>query len=294
MCLFTIYVFFILTVNTSAACLLGARTEQVCSTDRKTYLSSCHLLKSRSKLNYYGPCLNNCRTDEQVCGINGVTYKHECEAWSGKLFLFLLYEYFTRFHFNQIDYSLVDYMGECREIGLLIDTVGHRCKGVSCETPHKHCKTIVPPGACCPLCNGGAIRIIYSKKQIDRALYALKGKHLEMITLKGILRALEQLVQVPHCQLGGFLTIENDLFLMVQSEQGYRNLTQIETCSMEAEKIATLISIQSHQIVTDLALSSLTVARVLQPIVSNNANALEMSYSVICLLILKCLFRMKL
>lgn len=123
---------------------------------------------------------------------------------------------------------------------------------------------IIPPGACCPVC-GGAIRIIYSRKQIDRALLALKGKNTELLTLKGILRALDNLIQVAHCRISGYLTIETDIFVIVHTTGANLSELQHEACFREAEKIATLIDTQSHRITSDLALSALTVANVVRP-----------------------------
>lgn len=118
---------------------------------------------------------------------------------------------------------------------------------------------ITPPGACCPIC-AGAARIVYSRKQIDRALLAMQGKNTELLTLKGVLRSLEGLVRLANCRLSGFLTIESDLFVIVHSTVDGATAVQHEACIREAEKIATLIDTQSHRITSDIALSSLTVA----------------------------------
>lgn len=162
------------------------------------------------------------------------------------------------------DYSIVDYDGGCREIGLLTNTMGPRCSSVKCNF-HIHCEesAIIPPGACCPLC-GGAIRIIFSRKQIDRALFTLKGKNTDILALKGILRALDGLIQVMHCRLSGYLTIENDIFVIVNSHEMNLSELQHEACIREAEKIATLIDTQSHKITSNIALSALTVANVVR------------------------------
>lgn len=162
------------------------------------------------------------------------------------------------------DYSIADYDGECREIGLLTNTLGTRCASVKCNF-HLKCKqsAIIPPGACCPIC-GGAVRIIYSRKQIDRALFTLRGKNTDILTLKGILRALDNLIQVAHCRLSGFLTIENDIFVIVNSHEMNLSELQHEASFREAEKIATLIDTQSHKITSNIALSALTVANVVR------------------------------
>lgn len=56
--------------------------------------------------------------------------------------------------------------------------------------------------------------------------------------------------------------METDLFVTVQSLHKDPSYIQIEACVKESEKIATLISSQSHRITSDLALSSLSVANV--------------------------------
>lgn len=90
----------------------------------------------------------------------------------------------------------------------------------------------------------------------------LKGKNLELLTLRGILRAMETLIRVSHCRLSGFLTIESDIFVLVHTTSDAVSSIQHEACVREAEKIATLIDTQSHRITSDLSLSSLTVANV--------------------------------
>lgn len=112
---------------------------------------------------------------------------------------------------------------------------------------------------------GGAIRIIYSRKQIDRALSSLKGKNTELLTLKAILRALEGLVHVAHCHLSGFLTIELDIFVILHTTSPESSFIHQTACIREAEKIATLIDTQSHRITSDISLSALAVANMIQP-----------------------------
>lgn len=226
----------------------------------------CHLLKGKATLAYTGRCVDSCKKSA-VCGINGISYKSECEAWSGMQlrFIYLLAHILIYLLFSMLlDYSIADYDGECREIGLLTNTLGQRCASVKCNFD-LDCKegAIIPPGACCPIC-GGAIRIIYSRKQIDRALFALKGKNLEILSLKGILRGLDNLIHVAHCRLSGYLTIETDIFIIIHTVGVNLSMLQREACIREAEKIATLIETQSHRITSDLAMSALTVANVVR------------------------------
>lgn len=243
-------------MNVTNNCPTSPSTELACSSTRRTYPTVCDLLKAKSKLLYRGQCLRGCRDDSNgspVCGINGVTYRSECESWS--------------------DYSLMDYEGPCREVGLLSDALGPRCSSnVKCRPlANPHCQPVYPPGACCPLCSG-ALRIVYSRKQIDRAMYALKGRHTHLLTLHGVLRRLESLIQIGQCRIAGFLTMETDLFVTVQSTEEQPGFVQVEACGREAEKIATLIETQSHRIVSELALSALTVANVV-PVSTMNVSS---------------------
>lgn len=169
----------------------------------------------------------------------------------------------------------MDYVGECREVGLLTDSLGPRCSTVKCKPlPSEHCQAIIPPGACCPICSA-SLRIVYSRKQIDRALYALKGKNTEALTLRSILQAMSRLIRISHCRLFGFLTMETDLFVSVQSVEKEPSYIQIEACVRESEKIATLIASQSHRITSDLALSSLTVANIMPASQYSSANGVS-------------------
>lgn len=115
---------------------------------------------------------------------------------------------------------------------------------------------------------------------IDRALYALKGKNMEALTLQGLLRGLSRLIRLSHCRLFGFLTMETDLFVTVQNMEKEPSYIQIEACARESEKIATLIASQSHRITSDLALSSLTVANIMPTSQFNSAN--ELTVNLLC------------
>ncbi|KAL7734988.1 hypothetical protein ACLKA6_011252 [Drosophila palustris] len=236
-------------VNVSSSSCGSHNTEQLCDTQSKSHQNPCSLLRTNSQLNYWGAC----RPDHEggnelmsVCGINGVTYRSSSAALA--------------------DFVMVDYVGRCREVGLLASDMGTRCKTVKCPTPvSKYCRLIVPPGACCPVCGGGAFRIIYSRKQLDRAFYALRDVHNSLLTLHGILKELDHLVQVSECQLTGFLTMEVGIFVALIPRGPRPSGLQMKACEAEAEKISTLISSQSPRITTNLALSSLTVSHMLEP-----------------------------
>lgn len=227
---------------------------RVCDTNGQTHSSLCHMIKNKALLDYHGSCLKGCSNigGGLVCGVNGITYRSECEAWS--------------------DYSFVDYRGICREIGYLTDILGDRCSTITCPSlPIINCNQIIPPGSCCPTC-GGALRVIYSRKQIDRALYALIEQNKRSVTLKGILRSLEKLIQVTDCRLIGYLTIEADIFVAVVPTSHARISTFIlEICIRESEKLAALINTKSPRLTSELGLSALTVATVVHPISLSNA-----------------------
>lgn len=162
---------------------------------------------------------------------------------------------------------MVDYLGNCKAVGL-IDTENSHCHNVKCpKSLPPHCLGVIPTGACCPIC-GGAIRIIYSRKQIDRGIYALKNSNLDTLTLRSLLRSLQRLVKVSSCYLSGFLTFENDIMVIVYSIHKNPSLTEVEVCQQEAIKIANLITIKSHHFTSDLGLSSFIVANYVKPTVS--------------------------
>ena len=178
---------------------------------------------------------------------------------------------------------MVDYNGPCKTVGLIGDDIKHRCISLNCPKKlPENCLGIIPTGACCPIC-GGAFKVIYSRKQIDRALYALRGKNTESLTLKAILRSLEKLVKVSQCYLSGFLTFETDIEVIIYSSHKNPTTLQIEICDQEAEKIVNLIQTKSHYISSDLGLSSLTVANVVKPTISSSSNSLRLS-SIILLM----------
>ncbi|KNC24010.1 hypothetical protein FF38_11603 [Lucilia cuprina] len=261
-------------VNQTLPC--GKSEHSVCDSKGVTFKSACDLLNSKSSFSHWGSCNRGCSWKGPVCGINGVDYPHECAAWA--------------------DYVLVDYKGRCREVGLLTNEMERkRCRQVKCSnTPSPYCPSIIPPGACCPIC-AGAFRIIYSRKQIDRALYALRGQHKDLLTLHSVLRELDSLIQISECQLTGFLTMEVGIFVAIVPRTNTPTRMQIEACSREAEKISTLIAAQEHKITTNLILSGLTVSNMLEANVESHATerfALRNLYTTLLLnIIISLIFR---
>ncbi|XP_052848227.1 LOW QUALITY PROTEIN: reversion-inducing cysteine-rich protein with Kazal motifs [Drosophila gunungcola] len=239
-------------VNATASNCSSFHQGEVCDIQGRTHPNACALLKAnpQGQVAYWSACQSNryAASPSPVCGINGVTYKSSYAA--------------------RAEYVMVDYIGRCREVGLLASDMGRRCRTVQCPAPaSKHCRLIVPPGACCPLCAGGAFRIIYSRKQFDRAMYGLRAQGSSLLTLHGVLQQLDGLVQVSECQLTGFLTMEVGIFVAVVPSSRIKRPTrlQLEACTREAEKISSLINAQSPRITTNLALSCLTVSHLLEP-----------------------------
>lgn len=144
--------------------------------------------------------------------------------------------------------------------GLITDKNIRQCPAVKCPPLSDNtCLGITPPGACCPIC-GGALKLLYSRKQIDRALYVLQNKSTAPLTLKSLLKALERQIQVAQCALRGFLSPELDIFVVVQTIERNPSKLQLEACVRETEKVASLINRQSPRIASELSLSSLTAA----------------------------------
>ena len=179
---------------------------------------------------------------------------------------------------------MVDYKGYCRSVGL-IDKLP-ACEKVICTRAISHfCGTgLIPTGACCPVC-GGAVKIVYSRKQIDRGIYAMNNTHFELITLKSVLKSLQDLVKIPSCFLSGFLTIETDIMIVVYSIIKDPTLIEIEVCREEAIKITNLINTRSHHIVSNLGLSALIRANYIEPVITSSGQSTILSFYCIVLII---------
>lgn len=174
----------------------------------------------------------------------------------------------------------MDYLGPCLAVGPISDLMEPKCQFDRIVCPglkNSQCLGFTAPGACCPRC-GGALRILYSKKQIDRALY---GTNISttVINLSNVLKALERHVKIAECALRGFLTIEREIFVTVESM--HRNPTdlQLNVCVLEAEKLADLINRESVLISTDLGLSALSYALTVHT--QSTSSASDIKFSVV-------------
>ncbi|CAK1587115.1 unnamed protein product [Parnassius mnemosyne] len=213
----------------------------VCDTEGRTHVSPCHLVMSRATVAYWGHCLKGCATTGTVCGVNGVTYPSECAAWS--------------------EYVSVDYLGPCFAVGPISDLMEPKCEFDRIVCPplkRPKCLGFTAPGACCPKC-GGALRILYAKKQFDRALYGTNISD-NVVHLNNILKTLERHIKIAECALRGYLTVEMELFISVETLLDNPTDLQLSVCVLEAEKLADLINRGSALINSDVALCALSYA----------------------------------
>ncbi|KAJ2945745.1 hypothetical protein O0L34_g588 [Tuta absoluta] len=238
----------------------------VCDTDGRTHANPCHLFMGGRGFAYWGQCLQRCSQLGRVCGVNGVTYKSECAAWA--------------------EFVSVDYLGPCLAVGPISDIMEPKCQidRIICPTlKRKNCQGFTAPGACCPKC-GGALRILFSKKQIDRALYATNIS-ATVVNLNNVLKALERHVKIAECALRGYLTIEMEIFVTVESVLQSPTNLQLNMCVLEAEKLADLINRQSALICSDLGLSALSYAIPVHTYPKSSANTLGASIVIAIILI---------
>lgn len=175
----------------------------------------------------------------------------------------------------------MDYLGPCLAVGPISDLMEPKCQFDRIVCPglkNSKCLGFTAPGACCPRC-GGALRILYSKKQIDRALY---GTNISatVINLSNVLKSLERHVQIAECALRGFLTIEKEIFVTVESMLRNPTDLQLNVCVLEAEKLADLINRDSVLISTDLGLSALSYALTVHTQSTSSASDIKLSVVV--------------
>lgn len=139
----------------------------------------------------------------------------------------------------------------------------------------RNCLGFTAPGACCPKC-GGALRILYSQKQIDRALYGTNIS-ASVINLQNILKSLDRHVKIAECALRGYLTIELEIFISVETVLPNATDLQLNVCVLEADKIADMINRQSVLITSDLGLSALSYALTVHTYPTSAASSISLS-----------------
>ncbi|XP_014371379.2 reversion-inducing cysteine-rich protein with Kazal motifs isoform X2 [Papilio machaon] len=234
----------------------------VCDTEGRTHVSPCHLVMSHATVAYWGRCLKGCSTTGTVCGLNGVTYMSECAAWS--------------------EYVSVDYLGPCFAVGPISDLMEPKCRfdRIVCPPLKKpKCIGFTAPGACCPKC-GGALRILYAKKQFDRALYGTNISD-NVVHLSNILKTLERHIKIAECALRGYLTVEMELFISVESLLDNPTDLQLQVCVLEAEKLGDLINRGSALITSDVALCALSYAIPVHTTPTQSAASVSISIALV-------------
>ncbi|XP_033761465.1 reversion-inducing cysteine-rich protein with Kazal motifs-like [Pecten maximus] len=218
--------------------------EPVCDTDNDEYTNICLLLAKKKRLAYRGHCQKYCSENGVVCGHNGESYNSECAALA--------------------DRTTVDYMGQCRAVGMYSGnlTTSNNCANVACRAARpNHCRPITPPGGCCPVC-AAEIRIMYSKELMNVAASAMNSA---VITLADILLILSRQLSVVQCDLYGYLSVENDIVVLVAPVSAHPNMLLVHACSKEAERLGYLIQSDSPLMKSYLTLSPLLVASIHTP-----------------------------
>lgn len=177
---------------------------------------------------------------------------------------------------------MVDYLGSCRTIGLI--DVQHPCANVQCTRYlPSGCSSFIPTGACCPVCGGG-LKLILSRKQIDRGQNALDSIGNDILTLKSILESIRKLIRSPSCVLSGYLTIETDIFIIVHDLSKSSSINRAEICRLEAVKISSLISFRSHHFASSLGLSSIISVNIVPQSASSRATKCNFDLLLLSLL----------
>ncbi|XP_071445131.1 reversion-inducing cysteine-rich protein with Kazal motifs [Hetaerina americana] len=254
--------------------------EPVCDTDGEEHPNSCFLTQYGKTLAYRGSCISNCQMHGEVCGINGDTYNSECAAIADRI--------------------TVDYYGPCVSIGRITEGIGDYirrnhwkkvCDGaVKCPLlPRDDCLASIPPGSCCPVC-AGALRLLFSQKQVERGMYATVNVEPKLrdhiMTVESMLRHLERHIQVAECSVYGMLSIEMDIYVLVRARDGVNpndgmihspSELQMEACIAEAEKLARMVQGRSPRILSEVPLSTLTTASVVH-LVASSSSTLSIDY----------------
>lgn len=181
----------------------------------------------------------------------------------------------------------MDYKGPCHTIGLI--DAENPCPNVHCDRIlPPGCPSFIPTGACCPICGGG-LKLIYSRKQIDRGQKALESFGNDLITLKSILDSIKKMIKSPSCMLSGYITVETDIFIVVHDILKPSSAERSEICHLEAIKVSNLISMRSHHVTSSLSLSSVISVEIVVPNTSKGT-FMRLEVLILCfvMLILRC------
>lgn len=103
----------------------------------------------------------------------------------------------------------------------------------------------------------------------------------EVVTLEGMLNALDRQLRVSECSLRGMLTLEGDIFIINQPVPKKPSDLQMHACVMEIEKLVSRITERSPRVVTEVPLGSLTRAEIAHMRISSSTSKLSLSGYVI-------------
>lgn len=225
--------------------------EPVCDTDNDEYTNICLLLAKKKRLAYRGHCQKYCSENGVVCGHNGESYNSECAALA--------------------DRTTVDYVGQCRAVGMYSGNLTtSNCANVVCRPVRpKQCRPITPPGGCCPVC-AAELRIVYSQELMNVAASAMNNA---VITLADVMLILTRQLSVVQCDLYGYLSVENDIVILVAPVAARPNMLLVHACSKEAERLGYLIQSDSPLMKSYLTLSPLLIASTHTPGLANIQSA---------------------
>ncbi|XP_076460929.1 reversion-inducing cysteine-rich protein with Kazal motifs-like [Babylonia areolata] len=221
--------------------------DAVCDTVGEEFTNACLLFSHHRSLAYRGHCQvqQSCNLAGPVCGHDGETYSSQCAARAASI--------------------TVDYEGACRAIGNLTVSSMKMVPGrhtISCARVHcpalrpSHCRGVVPPGACCPIC-AAQLRALFSPALVDVASDRMAQGPL---TVQRMVRALSRLLTVAQCDVFGYLSLDGDLVLLVAPLALSPSDVQVEACNSEAERLEMLISHGSPTLTLYLQLSPLLLA----------------------------------
>ncbi|ESN98466.1 hypothetical protein HELRODRAFT_192935 [Helobdella robusta] len=184
-------------------------------------------------------CQTPCKTNAKVCGMDGVTYANECQC---------------RCH-----HVPVDYYSPCYILPHFIDATSSKvtCPKVTCSKNNliKGCQSIIPPGACCPIC-ASELRMLINK----RLATTLRMNQENGITLSGLADNLESLLSVRECRIYVYISMDGDLVVLVTPSNQFASNNLVQACQQEASHIANMISTNHPTIRYNAYLSLLSSA----------------------------------
>lgn len=102
-------------------------------------------------------------------------------------------------------------------------------------------------------------------------MHALKKPTVNALNTRSVLKALDRHVRVAECVVRGYLTMYQDLLVLVESTVRNPTKLQQEACIRETEKLSALIDSSSPRVMADLSLSTLISASPVHELVNSAA-----------------------